>query len=178
MCDPPCQNKGACDYPGHCTCTSQWKGERCEERKSLCGYTTTRALCIGQEHNTHFHSHSSLQPAVWEWWKLYSSATVHLPSRVDWWSVSNTYVKQWLAWPSDLFMTALDSQYSNLFTNMQKWRDMCTSWSLFMLCRALERTYMWNRLKKCLHCSYFEIWNPCTICHSLLDYCPQISCLL
>ena len=30
-CNPPCQNGGQCLSPGHCSCSSGWRGRRCEE---------------------------------------------------------------------------------------------------------------------------------------------------
>ena len=35
ICTPECQNAGTCSSPGQCTCTSEWKGNRCQIRKPL-----------------------------------------------------------------------------------------------------------------------------------------------
>ena len=33
VCSPECQNGGECTAPGQCTCTNEWEGPGCVERK-------------------------------------------------------------------------------------------------------------------------------------------------
>ncbi len=37
VCVPSCLNGGRCVVPNVCNCTSDWRGETCSERKSICG---------------------------------------------------------------------------------------------------------------------------------------------
>ncbi len=37
VCTPSCLNGGRCAVPNVCNCTSDWRGETCSERKSICG---------------------------------------------------------------------------------------------------------------------------------------------
>ncbi len=35
ICKPECLNAGTCSSPGHCTCNSDWTGNKCQTRKTF-----------------------------------------------------------------------------------------------------------------------------------------------
>ena len=35
ICEPDCENGGACKAPGYCQCAPGWRGQLCEEREFI-----------------------------------------------------------------------------------------------------------------------------------------------
>lgn len=179
MCTPPCQHGGLCTGPNVCSCSGNWTGAQCEQRKSTGIYSYSQYdiksaviswLSITGVYEWHattmeFWSplYSYLQSTLSKWGNMYITRSVSLHCKLEWKSVSARYICKYSPQSHTLNILLLNPHFfhSNMQSGMSKWRALRCPKCLFMS-QWLDWKSLWRRyVAKCV---YKKIVNNYLFC--------------